>query len=67
MAPGETMVSEGPILADVAPGPPGTVLNAPAPTNAIREMRHRLKIAELRDSDLELDGFIALLLTLRVV
>ena len=34
MAPGETMVSEGPILADVAPGPPGTVLNAPAPTTA---------------------------------
>lgn len=33
MTPGETIVSEGPVL-DAAPGPPGTVLNAPAPTTA---------------------------------
>src|ERR1700682_3385232 len=35
---GGTVVTEGPILSDAGPptcsGPPGTVLNAPAPTNA---------------------------------
>jgi hypothetical protein len=33
MTPGETIVSEGPVL-DATPGPPGTVLNAPAPSVA---------------------------------